>query len=144
MLVNILTCAFNLLIRKSPEAETLMLAKIKMLCFSSYTMYPYLTFQRPSNSNNNESLLFLFNDLWKVKAKYKVLCLNCLAKFCNAKGPSYHPALVGNTWLLVACISRTKNSKRVVISQFQVICATRDAVVTREMSLEKNVDLKSI
>lgn len=40
ILVNVLTSAYNLTIRESPEAETLMLAEKKMLCFSSYTMYP--------------------------------------------------------------------------------------------------------
>ena len=69
MLVNILTCAYNFTTRESSETETLILAKIKILCFSFYTMYPDLTFQRPSNSNNNESLVLLFDGLWKVKAK---------------------------------------------------------------------------
>ena len=73
MLVYMLTCAYNFAIRESPEAKTLMLAKIKILCFSFYTMYPDFTFHRPSNSNNNESLLLIFDGLWKVRAKYKVL-----------------------------------------------------------------------
>ena len=74
-----------------------MLAKIKILCFSFYTMYRDFTFHKPSNSNNNESLLLLLYGLWKVKAKYKLLCLNGLAKFRNAKGASYHPAPMRNT-----------------------------------------------
>ena len=48
-----------------------------MLCFPSYTMYLACTFQRPSNSYKNESLLsLLYDGLWKVKVKYIVLCLN--------------------------------------------------------------------
>ena len=64
------------------------------------------TFQRSSNSNNNESIWLPFGGLWKVKVKYIVLCLNASAKFWNVKGASYHPALMGNTRLLVICISR--------------------------------------
>ena len=41
----------------------------------------YLFFQRPSNSNNNESLFLLSDGLWKVKTKYMVLCLNASANF---------------------------------------------------------------
>ena len=57
MLVNILTCAYNFAIRKSPEAESLVLANIKILFFFFYTIYPDVTFQRASNSNNNESYI---------------------------------------------------------------------------------------
>ena len=74
-----------------------------MLCFPSDTMYLDFTFQRSSNSNNNESLLL--HGLWNVNAKYIVLCLNASAKFQKAKGLSYHPALMGNTRLLVTCIN---------------------------------------
>ena len=93
-------------IRESPEAETLLLAEKKMLCFTSYTMYPDFTFYMLSNSSINESLLLLLDGLRKVKAKDIVLCLIASAKFGNAKGASYHPALMGNTQLLVTCISR--------------------------------------
>ena len=53
----------------------------------------------------NESLLLLFDDLWKVKTKHIVLCLIALTNFWNAKGASYYPALMGNIQLLVTCIS---------------------------------------
>ena len=56
------------------------------MCFPVYTMYPDLTCQAPSNSNNNKLLLLLFDGLLKVKAKCVVLSLNALAKFWNAKG----------------------------------------------------------
>ena len=69
-------------------------------------MYPDITFQMPLNSSINELLLLLFDGLWKVKAKHIVLCLIASAKFWNAKGASYHPALMGNTRLLVTCINR--------------------------------------
>ena len=75
-----------------------------MLCFS-YTLFLDLTFQMPLNSSMNESLLLLFDDLWKVKTKHIVLCLIALTKFWNAKGASYHPALMGNIQLLVTCVS---------------------------------------
>ena len=39
---------------------------------------------------------YCFDGLWKVKAKYKVLCLNALAKLQNARGASRHLALMGN------------------------------------------------
>ena len=35
--------------------------------FKHNTMYLAFTFQWPSNSNKNDSLLLLFDDLWKVK-----------------------------------------------------------------------------
>ena len=73
------------------------------------------TFQKLSNSNNNESFLLLFDGLWKVKAKYIVLCLNALAKLRNAKGASYHPVLMGNTLLLVICISRINPVNELVL-----------------------------
>ena len=60
----------------------------------------------PSNSSINESLLLLLDGLLKLKAKDIVLCLIASAKFGNAKEESYHPALMGNTQLLVTCISR--------------------------------------
>ena len=118
MLVNILTCAYNIMIRQSPEAETLMLAKIKDAIFPPSTMYLDFTFQRPSNGNNNKSLFLLFHGLWKMKAEYIILCLNTSAKFRNAKGASYHPALMGNTRLLVTCISQINQVNEFVISQF--------------------------
>ena len=52
--------------------------KWKLLCLSSYTMYSAFTFQRTSNSKNNELLLLLFDGLWNLKA-YVVLCLNASA-----------------------------------------------------------------
>ena len=59
---------------------------------------PFPEFQKTSNSNNNEFLLLLFDGLWKVKAKYIVLCLNASAKLQNVRGASCPPALIGN-WL---------------------------------------------
>ena len=46
-----------------------------MLCFSSNITYLAFTFQRPSDGNNNDSLL-LFDGLWTVKARYIVLKKN--------------------------------------------------------------------
>ena len=39
---------------------------------------------------------YYFDDLWKVKARYIVLCLNALAKLQNVKGTYRHPALIGD------------------------------------------------
>ena len=105
MLANILTCAYNFTVKETPEAETLILSKIKNAIFLFLHHVPGFTFQGSSNSNNNVSFLLLFDGLWKVKAKYIVLCLNASAKFRNVKGTSYDPALMGNTGLLVICIS---------------------------------------
>ena len=57
--------------------------------------YSYLafTFQRTSNSCNNELLLLLFVGLWKVKI---ILCLNGSLKFQNAWKAFDYPALIGN------------------------------------------------
>ena len=41
-----------------------------MLCFSSNTVYLVLTFYKPSDSKNNDSLLLLFPRFWKMKAEY--------------------------------------------------------------------------
>ena len=68
-----------------------------MPSFSSYTMYPDFII---------ESLFLLSDGFGKVKAKYIALYLNSPAKFQKAKEASYHPALMGNTRLLIACISR--------------------------------------
>ena len=106
------------MIRQSPEAETLMLAKIKDAIFPPSTMYLDFTFQRPSNGNNNKSLFLLFHGLRKMKAEYIILYLNTSAKFRNAKGASYRPALMGNTRLLVTCISQINQVNEFVISQF--------------------------
>ena len=86
MLVTILTRAYNFMTREPTETLVFLLSKKEMLCFSSYTIYlacPYdtLTFERLPNSNNNESLLLLFDGLSSVKAKYIVLSLNASTKF---------------------------------------------------------------
>ena len=54
-----------------------------MLCLSSYTILSRFTFQ--STSSSNELLLLLFDGLWKVKVKYRVLFLNASVKFQNVR-----------------------------------------------------------
>ena len=54
-----------------------------MLCLSSYTILSHFTFQKTSSSN--ELLLLLFDGLWKVKVKYRVLFLNASVKLQNAR-----------------------------------------------------------
>lgn len=113
-----------------------------MLCFSFYATYQDFTFQRPSDSSNNESLLLLFDGLQKVMAKYIVLCLMASAKFQNVKGTSYQPALMGNTRLLLTCISRINPvDEQLLVSS---TCYTGQDMLWREAPLEKNVYLKSI
>ena len=65
-----------------------------------YNIYglPFPEFQKTSNSSNNKLLLLLFDGLWKMKAKYIVLCLNASAKLQNPSGVSRLPALIGNCW----------------------------------------------
>ena len=113
-----------------------------MLWFSFYATYQDFTFQRPSDSSNNESLLLLFDGLQKVMAKYIVLCLMASAKFQNVKGASYQPALMGNTRLLLTCISRINPvDEQLLVSS---TCYTGQDMLWREAPLEKNVYLKSI
>ena len=37
-----------------------------------------MTFQSPSNSNNDNYCCYCFDGVWKVKPKYIVLCSNAL------------------------------------------------------------------
>lgn len=114
-----------------------------MLSFSSYTKYLTLTFQGPFSIKRNESLLLLFDGLWKVKAKYILFWLNALAMFLNVKRASRHPALIGN-YLTCSQMSWVyQPSEWFVISSFKVVCGAWDLVATREIPCEKNVDLKS-
>ena len=78
------------------------------------------TFKRPSNSNNNGSLLFLLDGLWKVKAEYIVLCLNGSAKFQNTSRASCHLDLMGNCR---TCSHKPyQHSERFISSPRQVGC----------------------
>ena len=113
-----------------------------MLYFSFYTTYQDFTFQRPSNKSNDESLLLLFDGLQKVMAKYIVLCLMASAKFQNVKGASYQPALMGNTRLLLTCISRINPVDEQLLASST--CYTGQDMLWKEAPLEKNVYLKSI
>ena len=72
-----------------------------------HTMYMVFTFQRPSSSNNNESLLLLFASLWRLKTKYIVLCLNASPNFQKVSVASYHPALMSScpTYILALALS---------------------------------------
>ena len=79
-----------------------------------------------------------------MKVKCIVSCLNVWAKIKNARGTSHNPALIGN-WPTCSHTSQPyQSSEWFLISLFQLVCGTWDSMVTREVSLEKNVDLKCI
>ena len=66
--------------------------KLSLSNTSKFSKYSHLGIY----GNSNESSLLLFDCLWKVKAKYNVLCSDALAKFRNARGASRHLVLIGN------------------------------------------------
>ena len=116
-----------------------------------YNIYglPFPEFQKTSNSNNNNLLLLLFDGLWKVKDNYVVLCLNASPKLLNLREASRLLALIGIclTWSHmfysyqsseVTCLTPINP----VNSPLQVMWGTWDSVATREVPLEKNVELK--
>ena len=65
------------------------------MCLSFYTLFQ-LSLSRGHQTvaimKHSATLLILFDGLQKVKAKYIVLCLNCPAKFQNARESSCYPA----------------------------------------------------
>ena len=84
-----------------------------------------------------------FDGLWKVKkVKYVVMCLNVLAKLQNGMGASHHPVLMSNcpTCSHMPCSYQSTNW--FFISQFQVVYRAWDSVATKEVPLEKKVDMK--
>ena len=85
---------------------------------------------------------YYFDGLWKVKAKSIVLCLNALAQLKNAMSASWHPALMGNCPTCSRIPWPYQSTKWFVISPFQVVCRACDSVATREVPLEKKVDMK--
>ena len=59
--------------------------------------YMHLSFSKDHQNGSNKELLLLLSDsLWKVKAKYIVLCLNASANFQNANIVSHYPTLMSN------------------------------------------------
>ena len=86
---------------------------------------------------------YSFDGLWKVKkVKYVVMCLNVLAELQNGMGASHHPALMSNcpTCSHMPCSYQSTNW--FFISRFQVVYRAWDFVATREVPLEKKVDMK--
>ena len=84
-----------------------------MLCLSSYTRYSASTFQRTSNSENNELLLSLFDVLWKLKACI-VLFLNALVYIPECEG-SFSSPNFNRPW-----ISRNLDMNETEIIEFSV------------------------
>ena len=84
-----------------------------MLCLSSYTRYSASTFQRRSNSENNELLLSLFDGLWKLKACI-VLFLNALVYIPECEG-SFSSHNFNRPW-----ISRNLDMNETEIIEFNV------------------------
>ena len=87
---------------------------------------------------------YCFDDLWKMKAKYTVLCLSALAKLQNTRGASHHPALIGNCPTCSLMPWPYQSTKWFVISLSQVVCGAWDSVASREVPLEKKVDMKGM
>ena len=81
-----------------------------------------------------------FDGLWKVKAKYIVLCLNALAKLWNVRGTSRHPAFMGNC-LTCSHFWPHQSTKWFVISQFHLLWGAWDSMATRDVPLAKKVDI---
>ena len=79
-----------------------------------------------------------------LMTKCIVLCLNALAKLQNLKEASHHPALMGNCPTCSHIPWPYQSTKWFVISLFQVVCDVWDSVATREVSVDKKVDLKFI
>ena len=83
--------------KKNPSSLNIFNRKSKRC--SIYFPVPY---NWPSLSRGHQTVTIMnhccycFNDLWKVKAKYMVLCLNAFAKLLNAKRESHHLVLMGN------------------------------------------------
>ena len=79
-----------------------------MLFLSSYTIMNHFC--------------YCFDGLCKVKAKYKVLCLNNLAKLQIARGASRHPALMLDCPTCSHIPWPYQSTKWFVISPSQVVC----------------------
>ena len=77
-----------------------------------------------------------------LMAKYAVLCLNALAKLQNPKEASRHPAMVGSS--TCSYMPWPYKSTKCFISPFQVVCEVWDSMNTRELPVEKKVDMKCI
>ena len=87
---------------------------------------------------------YWFDGQWNVKAKYIVLCLNALAKLQNPKGPSRHPALMGNCSTCSHMSWPYQSTKWFFISSFQVVYRAWDSVATREVPAVEKVDMKCV
>ena len=76
--------------------------------------------------------------------KYIVLFLNALAKLQNPKEAYRQPAFMGNCSTCSHIPWPYQSTKWFAISLFQVVCDVWDSVATREMPVDKKVDLKFI
>ena len=97
-----------------------------MLCFSS------ILFIQPSLST-----------LQKFEVKCIILYLYASIKFWNARKAYRYPVLMSNfrnCYMSQPC----ETGEQFVISQFQMVCGSRDAAATRDVSSERNLKLNSI
>ena len=85
---------------------------------------------------------YCFDGFWKVKAKYIVLCLNALAKLKNVTGTSRHSVLMGNCPTFSHMPSLHQSTKWFLIISIHVVWRAWDSVATRDIPLEKKVDMK--
>ena len=94
-LVN--TPVYNFKIKRIPSSLNIFNRKNKRC-----PIYLPIPYNRPSLSRGHQTITIMnyccycFNGLWKVKAKYIVLCLNAFAKLQNAKREFRHLVLMGN------------------------------------------------
>ena len=92
-------------------------------------VYLPVPYNWPSLSKDHQTVTMMnhccysFDGLWKVKIKYKVLCLNALAKLQNARGAFRHPALMGNYLTCSHVPWLHQSTKWFVISPSQVVYA---------------------
>ena len=85
---------------------------------------------------------YCFDGFWKVKAKYIVLRLNALAKLKNVTGASRHSVLMGNCPTFSHMPSPHQSTKWFLIISIHVVWGAWDSVATRDIPLEKKVDMK--
>ena len=75
-------------------------------------------------------------------SRYTALCLNALAKLQNPREASRHPTLMGNCSTCSHMLLLYQSTKWFIISPFEMVWVAWDSVTTRELPVEKKVDMK--
>lgn len=112
--------------------------KIQIVLF--LFLHRTFSFQGPSNSNNEESLLLLFDSLWKVKVRYIVFHLNVLvkSKWNFGKRGQHFATQFWWTRLVVTCLSPIDPVNGLLIVRFRWCPRLEMLVVTIKMPRKKN------